>query len=155
MFWNSKRMNMIAREEPINLDSIEINLTASMVCANFNRLCILYLLKKCKNNEMQAEKIASSIGISHRTALYHLDILKDYDLVEVREFRKKGTKLLRSVWGLNSENNTNVEKIFGRISKKFNLSELNRLMLNNLNGTGPRKKSPREIFDLEHMEQNS
>jgi DNA-binding transcriptional ArsR family regulator len=113
-----------AENDPPNLDNIEVNLTASMVCANFNRLCILYLLKKCQNNEMQAEKIASSLRISHRTALYHLDILKDYELVEVREFRKKGSKLLRSVWGLSAENQDQVNKIFSRIGKKVDLSEL-------------------------------
>jgi len=43
----------------VNLDSIELNLTTNMVCSNFNRLCILYLLKKSPGNELQAEKIAS------------------------------------------------------------------------------------------------
>ena len=80
----------------IDVDSIELNLTTSMVVSNFNRLCILYLLKNSPKKELQAEKIASSLGISHRTALYHLDILQDYELVEVREFKKKGPKLLRS-----------------------------------------------------------
>jgi DNA-binding transcriptional ArsR family regulator len=114
--------------DPPNLDNIEVNLTASMVCANFNRLCILYLLKKCQNNEMQAEKIASSLRISHRTALYHLDILKDYELVEVREFRKKGMKLLRSVWGLNAENGDHVSKIFTKIGKKVDLRDINSII---------------------------
>jgi len=121
---------MIAADymEPLNLDSIEINLTASMICSNMNRLCILYLLKKSDNNCMQAEKIASTLGISHRTVLYHLDILKDYDLVEVREFRKKGAKLLRSVWGLSEENGTSVEKVFGRICKKFDIKEIENML---------------------------
>ncbi len=123
--------------EIVNVDSIELNLTTSMVCSNFNRLCILYLLKKSPKNEMQAEKIASNLGISHRTVLYHLDILHDYDLVEVREFRKKGSKLLRSVWGLNAENRENLNKIFVRIRRKFNLEELERLIT--LNGKNSRK----------------
>ncbi|NIO22803.1 MAG: ArsR family transcriptional regulator [Candidatus Aenigmarchaeota archaeon] len=108
----------------IDVDSIELNLTTSMVCSNFNRLCILYLLKNSLNNELQAEKIATSLGISHRTALYHLDILQDYDLVEVREFKKKGSKLLRSVWGLNSVNRDNLKKIFLRIGRKFDTKSL-------------------------------
>jgi len=119
---------MVAAQEPINLDSIEINLTASMVCTNLNRLCILYLLRKCDNNAMQAEKIASTLGISHRTVLYHLDILKDYGLVEVREFRKKGTKLLRSVWGLSGENDDDIEKVFGRIHRKFDSNTLDKMV---------------------------
>lgn len=123
----------------VNIDSIELNLTTSMVCSNFNRLCILYLLKKSPKNELQAEKIASNLGISHRTALYHLDILQDYDLVEVREFRKKGMKLLRSVWGLNSGNKEDLTKIFSRIRRKFNLEELEKMItLNNKNPRKPR-----------------
>ncbi|MEE9323749.1 MAG: winged helix-turn-helix domain-containing protein [Candidatus Aenigmarchaeota archaeon] len=121
-------------ERIVNVDSIELNLTTSMVCSNFNRLCILYLLKKSMKNEMQAERIASNLGISHRTALYHLDILHDYDLVEVREFRKKGLKLLRSIWGLNSENKENLNKIFNRIKRKFDTEELEKMItLNNPN----------------------
>ncbi len=117
------------REKPsVNLDSIELNLTAGMVCSNFNRMRILFLLKKSPNNEMQAERIASALGISHRTALYHLDILQDYELVEVREFRRKGEKLLRSVWGLNSENRENLNKIFARIKKKFRIEELEEII---------------------------
>lgn len=112
-------------ERPIiDIDSIELNLTTSMVCSNFNRLCILYLLKNSPNNEMQAEKIATNLGISHRTALYHLDILQDYELVEVREFKKKGSKLLRSVWGLNSSNRENLKRIFLRISRKIDTKRL-------------------------------
>ena len=118
----------------VNIDSIELNLTTSMVCSNFNRLCVLYLLKKSPNHELQAERIASSLGISHRTALYHLDILHDYELVEIREFRKKGPKLLRSVWGLNSGNRENLNKIFARIRRKFDLGDLEKMItLNNMN----------------------
>jgi predicted ArsR family transcriptional regulator len=130
--------------EPINLDSIEINLTASMICSNMNRLCILYLLKRSDNNCMQAERIASTLGISHRTVLYHLDILKDYGLVEVREFRKKGAKLLRSVWGLNCENENSVEKIFGRICKKFDMKEIEKMLGDNCGSAVTRKRSPME-----------
>lgn len=119
--------------ESVNLDSIELNITASVVCANFNRLCILHLLRACRNNEMQAEKIASSLGISHRTVLYHLDILRDYELVEVREFRKKGAKLLRSVWGLNADNFQNVNKIFTRIGKKIGTQQIEKIIVKNSN----------------------
>ncbi|MCK4532139.1 MAG: hypothetical protein KAT94_04665, partial [Candidatus Aenigmarchaeota archaeon] len=61
-------------------------------------------------------------------------ILQDYDLVEVREFRKKGMKLLRSVWGLNSGNKEDLTKVFSRIRRKFNLEELEKMItLNNKN----------------------
>ena len=113
----------------LNLCMIEASLTASMVCSNLNRLCILYLLRKCETNCMQAEKIASNLGISHRTALYHLDVLKDYGLVEVREFRKKGAKLLRSVWGLSTRNDKNLNMVFKSIGKKLDLSKLDEYII--------------------------
>jgi len=124
----------------IDVDSIELNLTTSMVVSNFNRLCILYLLKNSPKKELQAEKIASSLGISHRTALYHLDILQDYELVEVREFKKKGPKLLRSVWGLNSDNRENLRKIFIRISRKLDTKSLEREILTIASSPAPRIK---------------
>ncbi|NIO19233.1 MAG: HTH domain-containing protein [Candidatus Aenigmarchaeota archaeon] len=129
-------------ERPIiDVDSIELNLTTSMVCSNFNRLCILYLLKNSRDNELQAEKIASSLGISHRTALYHLDILQDYELVEVREFKKKGSKLLRSIWGLSSDNRENLKKIFIRISKKLDTKRLEREITMGANNKSSRLKN--------------
>jgi DNA-binding transcriptional ArsR family regulator len=100
------------------IDSIEISLKSDMVCSNPNRVAILNLLKKSPNREMQAEKIAQSIGVSHRTVLYHLDVLHDYELVEVRSFRRKGKKMLRSIWGLNAEN-TQMEKVLVRVAKRF------------------------------------
>jgi DNA-binding transcriptional ArsR family regulator len=107
------------------IDSIEVDIKTDAVCSNINRVSILHLLKKCPGNEMQAEKIAQSIGVSHRTALYHLDILEDYNLVEVRGFRKKGQKMLRSVWGLNMENG-HAEKVFMRVARKFPLQQASR-----------------------------
>jgi len=127
-------------KERINLDNIEISLTASVVCSNLNRLCILYLLQKSPNNEMQAEKIASNLGVSHRTALYHLDVLKDYELVEVREFRKKGVKLLRSVWGLNAGNGQNISKIFKNIWRKVDRGEIDRIVMIDTRTTSSRSK---------------
>jgi DNA-binding transcriptional ArsR family regulator len=69
-------------------------------------------------NEMQAEKLAQMLGVSHRTALYHLDVLENYELVKVKGFRKKGQKMLRSVWGLNIENGQ-AERIFRNISRRI------------------------------------
>ena len=123
---------MIDNEHVVDIDSIELNIITGMVTSNFNRLCILYLLKKSPKNELQAEKIASSLGISHRTALYHLDILQDYELVEIREFRKKGQKLLRSIWGLKSDNSENIRKIFRKIRRKCDTEKIEKLLT--LNG---------------------
>ena len=85
---------------PKGLEHIEADVKSHIVCSNLNRVCILHLLKGSENQEMQAERMAYMIGLSHRTVLYHLDILHDYELVEVRKFRKRGNKLMRSVWGL-------------------------------------------------------
>jgi DNA-binding transcriptional ArsR family regulator len=90
------------------IDSIEIMMKSDIVCSNQNRVAILHLLRRNPKREMQAERIAKALCVSHRTALYHLDILENYDLVQVRGFRRKGKKMLRSVWGLNMENE-NVE----------------------------------------------
>ncbi|MCJ7816273.1 MAG: helix-turn-helix domain-containing protein [Candidatus Aenigmarchaeota archaeon] len=100
------------------IDSIEISLKSDIVASNINRVAILHILRNCSKKEMQAEKLAQTIGVSHRTVLYHLDILEDYELVQVRGFRKKGQKLLRSVWGLNIENGQ-AEKIFKNISRRI------------------------------------
>ena len=123
-----------AREDCLGLDGIETSITASMVCSNINRLCILHLLRRTPNNAMQAEKIASSLRISHRTALYHLDILKDYELVEVREFRKKGAKMLRSVWGLRSNRKKSLDMVFSKISKKVDVKALDKAIASGATG---------------------
>jgi DNA-binding transcriptional ArsR family regulator len=113
------------REPNNKIDSIEVNIKSDMVCSNINRIAILHVLRNCPKKQMQAEKLAQMIGVSHRTVLYHLDILEDYELVEVRAFRKKGKKMLRSVWGLNTDN-VHVEKVFGRIWKKFPPEQITR-----------------------------
>ena len=109
------------------IDSIEVSLKSDIICSNINRVAILYLLKDSPRKEMQAEKIAQSLRVSHRTALYHLDVLENYELVQVKAFRKKGQKMLRSVWGLNNEN-TQTDKIFKCIGKKFPEGEIGRMI---------------------------
>jgi DNA-binding transcriptional ArsR family regulator len=121
------------RVEPVRngkIDSIEIMMKSDVVCSNPNRVAILHLLKGNPRNEMQAEKLAQALGVSHRTALYHLDILEDYELVKVSGFRRKGKKMLRSVWGLNMENG-NVEKILTLIYKKFPPEKVRKIIKSN------------------------
>ncbi len=114
------------------IDSIEVSLKSDMVCSNMNRVAILLLLKRSPNNEMQAEKLSQAIGVSHRTALYHLGILENYDLVEVKGFRKKGQKMLRSVWGLNSD--CRAEKVCSMIYKRFSPEEIRKILKANSSG---------------------
>jgi DNA-binding transcriptional ArsR family regulator len=109
------------------IDSIEVSLKSDIICSNINRVAILYLLKDSPRKEMQAEKLAQSLGVSHRTALYHLDVLENYELVQVKGFRKKGQKMLRSVWGLNS-GNSQTERIFKYIGRKFPEQEIGRMI---------------------------
>ena len=62
------------------IDSIEIMMKSDIVCSNPNRVAILHLLRRNPKREMQAEKIAKALCVSHRTALYHLDILFHIDV---------------------------------------------------------------------------
>jgi DNA-binding transcriptional ArsR family regulator len=72
------------------INSIEVNIHNNIIASNLNRVCIIYLLSKCPRNELQAERIAYHLGVSHRTALYHLDILERHGFVEVRKYVRKG-----------------------------------------------------------------
>ena len=110
---------------PRRLDHIEADVKSHIVCSNLNRVSILHLLKSASNKEMQAEEMAFRLGLSHRTVLYHLDILHDYELVEVRKFRKRGNKYLRSVWGLR-EKNGHLKKVFTKIKNGFCEKELDK-----------------------------
>jgi len=79
---------------------------------------------------MKAEDISSILGVSHRTALYHLTILKDYDLVEVRKFNRRGFRLFRSVWGL--KNDKSIQRIFDIILSKYTEDELREIIKKNI-----------------------
>lgn len=114
------------------IDSIKLNLVNGVVCSNINRASIMYLLSKRQNNEMQAEKIAYKLGISHRTTLYHLNILNECGYIEVRKFRKKGLKMLRSVWGLNFNNKEKIDKALMKIQRNFDPRRLEKLVNKNV-----------------------
>ena len=108
---------------PEEIRSIESAIKLYEVCSNRNRCSILYLLSKCPDNKMQAEMISNRMGISHRTALYHLDVLEDLGLVEVKEFRKRGDKTLRSVWGLKADDRE-LRTVFREMENSFEKSSL-------------------------------
>ena len=109
-----------------------MNIMNALLCSNKNRVGILHLLKKMPNNEMQAERIAQKLGLTHRTVLYHLNILEQNGLIEVRGYRKRGNKLLRSVWGLNSGNETLIKNFFARVDGSFEIKDLNELISRNV-----------------------
>jgi DNA-binding transcriptional ArsR family regulator len=117
----------MADNSPRRLDHIEADVKSHIVCSNMNRVCILHLLRRSPGQEMQAEGMAYRLGLSHRTILYHLDVLHDYELVEVRKFRKRGAKMMRSVWGLKNGNG-HLSKVITKIEKRFDTKELNCLI---------------------------
>ena len=102
------------------------------ICSNEKRVSILYLLKNSQDNSMQAEKIAMSLGISHRTAIYHLDILQEYNLVEVRKHKIKGPVRARSIWGLNCNNMEQIKTVFEKIGNVFSEEDLDRFTTRNI-----------------------
>ncbi|MEA3229895.1 MAG: hypothetical protein U9P44_03190 [archaeon] len=101
------------------------------ICSNVKRVATLHLLKNSQDNSMQVEKIATSLGISHRTAIYHLDILKEYNLVEVRDYKTKGPVPARSVWGLNCDNEEHLSILFEKINGIFSETDLDQLVTRN------------------------
>jgi len=112
-------------------DQNSLNIMNTVLCSNKNRVAILHLLKNTPDNEMQAERIAGRLGLTHRAVLYHLDVLEQDELVEVRAYRKKGDKLFRSVWGLNSKDQSLLNKFFKKINGNFDKTELNRMIKRN------------------------
>jgi DNA-binding transcriptional ArsR family regulator len=137
---------MIPDFEPMNIANIELKLRANTACENINRLSILYLLKKSRENQMKAEDISSILGVSHRTALYHLTILKDYDLVEVRKFTRRGFRLFRSIWGLKRD--PSMDLVFDIITEKYGAEELREMIKKNIyeRESNSRKKSKAYLF---------
>ena len=118
-------------------NGFSVRMVNAIVCSNINRAAILYLLKNVPKNEMQAEKISERLGISHRTALYHLNVLGDCGVAEVRKHRMKGKELVRSVWGLSTQNDVDI--ILPHITKEFEANELEKMI--NKNSSGRRKSS--------------
>lgn len=116
-------------------NGFSIRMVNAIVCSNNNRAAMLYLLKNVPKNEMQAEKISERLGISHRTVAYHLNVLEDCGVVEVRKHRMKGRELVRSVWGISTKNDVNI--ILNQLSKEFDLQELEKII--NKNSVGRRK----------------
>ena len=117
-------------ERPVEIEHIEADVKSHMVCSNLNRVCMLYLLRKSPNQEMQAEEMAFRLGLSHRTILYHLDVLHDYELVEVRKYRKRGERMMRSVWGLRQKNGQ-LDQVFSRIENDFDCKQLEQRICQN------------------------
>ncbi len=112
-------------------------LVNAIVCSNINRAALVYLLNKLPKKELQAEKLAEKLGLSHRTVLYHLNVLEGFGMVEVRKHRKFGNKLVRSVWGLSSENQSH--GVLKRIEDEFGITELEKLT--SINSSGRKTKA--------------
>lgn len=114
------------------VQTFSFNIRNTILCSNKNRAGIIYLLNKIPDKELEVEKIANKLGITHRTALYHLSILADHNFVEVRKFRKKGGKNLRSVWGIKN-GNKDFGPLFKKIEEYFPKEDLEALTSRNIN----------------------
>jgi len=119
------------REKKNQYAAFPTDIMNTILCSNKNRVGILHLLRKSPKQELQAEKIANKLGISHRTALYHLNILLDCNLVEIRKYRKKGSLMLRSIWGINRRNRENVDMFFSKVIERFDADELDNIINKN------------------------
>lgn len=113
-------------------DRNSLRIMNTILSSNKNRVAILYLLKNTPDNEMQAERIAKALGLTHRTVLYHLDILEQNKLVEVRGYRKRQEKMLRSVWGLNSKDDTLLKNFFSKVNGNFDRDEIRQMIKTNI-----------------------
>lgn len=73
------------------------------ICSNKIRAGILHLLIYSPNtlHSMQVERLALKLGIRPRVLLFHLEKLTDWKLLEVKKNQKYGSKIKRSIWGLN------------------------------------------------------
>ncbi len=125
---NEQERVEITKSELEELEYINRSHINGFLFTNENRAAIIYLLYNQDKKKMQTEKMAFHLGISHRTALYHLEILEQCGFVEVREFRRHGLVPMRSVWGLNQDNNGIIEEAFKKITENYGREKLNLLV---------------------------
>lgn len=94
------------------------------ICSNRYRAGIICLLTNSlpTNHSMKVEDLAYKLGTSHKTVIYHLEILERYKLVTVRRYRNQNS---RSVWGLYTKYPNWLEKVYRYIlTHCFTLEEL-------------------------------
>ncbi len=73
------------------------------ICSNKIRAGIIHLLISCPEtiHSMKVEDICFRLGIRPTICIYHLEKLKECELVDVKKNQKYGRKTRRSIWGLN------------------------------------------------------
>ena len=81
---------------------------------------------------MRPEQIANRLGITHRTTLYHLNILEDCDIIEVGDYKAKGRKMLKSTWGIKQDKQKHVDILFEKIDEHYPREELEQLINTNV-----------------------
>jgi len=93
----------------------------NFICSNPVRASILHLLVNSAdvNHTMQVEYIAHRIGKRHSLVTYHLEQLAEWKLVEVVKNNRYGSKVKRSIWGLNLKYPNLIREIYTRILKIF------------------------------------
>jgi len=108
----------------------------SYICVNPVRSCILHLLIKSidLNHSMQVEEIAYRLGRRHSVIIYHLEQLKNWELVDVVKNSKHGNNNRRKIWGLNLKYPNLIFSVYGHILKYFyTMEELEELCNSNNN----------------------
>lgn len=73
------------------------------ICSNKIRAGILHLLISCSEtmHSMKVEDLCFRLGIRPTICIYHLEKLRECNLVEVKKNQRYGRKTRRSIWGLN------------------------------------------------------
>lgn len=121
---NFKYLNKLKGDGCMALESFRI--INGYLSSNLNRASIIHLLRNAQSNEMQVERMANCLGVSHRTVRYHLEILHRHGIVEVRKFNNRGLEMVKSVWGLNTDNEAAVHNLFEKVSQRYNKRTLSK-----------------------------
>jgi len=104
------------------------------ICSNKIRAGILYLLISCPEtmHSMRVEDLCFRLGIRPTICIYHLEKLKECNLVEVKKNQKYGRKTRRSIWGLNLKYPSWIQECY-KMTRSYFFSEKELFKLINVN----------------------
>ena len=104
------------------------------ICSNKIRAGILYLLISCPEtmHSMRVEDLCFRLGIRPTVCIYHLEKLKECNLVEVKKNQKYGRKTRRSIWGLNLKYPSWIQECY-KMTRSYFFSEKELFKLINVN----------------------
>jgi len=104
------------------------------ICSNKIRAGILYLLISCPEtmHSMRVEDLCFRLGVRPTICIYHLEKLKECNLVEVKKNQKYGRKTRRSIWGLNLKYPSWIQECY-KMTRSYFFSEKELFKLINVN----------------------